>query len=70
MDDAFSQTGVGVSLQLKSPTEERIEQAIWLDFSTSNSETEYEAILAEIDLAKSVSLEKLIIPSDSELVVG
>ena len=70
VDGASYQTGAGVGLQLKSSTEERIEQAIWLDFPTSNNETEYEAILSEIDLAKSLSLEKLIIRSESQLVVG
>ena len=36
----------------------------------SNNEVEYEAILAGIDLAISVSSEKIIIQSDSQLVVG
>ena len=36
----------------------------------SNNEIEYEAILARIDLAQSVSSERLLIRSDSQLVVG
>ena len=36
----------------------------------SNNETEYEAILAEVDLATSVSSEKIIIRSDSQLIVA
>ena len=55
MDEVSRQTGVGVGLQLKALTRERLEQAIRLDFPASNNETEYEAILAEIDLAQSVS---------------
>ena len=70
MDGVSRQTGVGVGLQLKAPIGERIEQAIRLDFSASNNEIEYEAILARIDLVKSVSSEKLIIRNDSQLVVG
>ena len=70
MDDASRQTGASVGLQLKAPTGERIEQAILLDFLASNSEAEYEAILAGIDLAISVSSEKIAIQSDSQLVVG
>ena len=70
LDDASCQTRAGVGLQLKAPTGERIKQAIRLGFPASNNETEYEAILAGIDLAKSVSSEKLIIRSDSQLVVG
>ena len=61
---------VGVGLQLKAPTGERVEHAIQLDFLASNNETEYEAILAGIDLAQSLSSEKLLIRSDSQLVVG
>ena len=39
--DAFSgyQTGAGIGLQLKSPTGERIEQAIQLGFNASNNES-------------------------------
>ena len=70
MDGASHQTGAGVGLQLKAPTRERIEQAIWLGFLASNNETKYEAILARVDLTKSVSSEKLIIRNASQLVVG
>ena len=70
MDGASRQTGAGISLQFKSLTKEIIEQVIRLDFPTSNNEAEYEAILAGIDLAIFVSLEKIIIQSDSQLVVG
>ena len=65
MDGAFRKTGAGVGLQLKAPTGERIEQAIRLDFPASNNEAEYEAIVADIDLAISVSSEMIIIQSDS-----
>ena len=65
MNGTSRQTGADVGLQLKAQTRERIEQAIWLDFPTSNNEVEYEAILAGIDLAIFVSSEKIIIQSDS-----
>ena len=54
MDGASRQTKAGVGLQLKAQIGEMIEQAIQLDFPASNNETEYEAILVGIDLAKSV----------------
>ena len=47
-----------------------IEQATRLDFLMSNNETEYEASLIGIDLTTSISSEKIIIRSDSQLVVG
>ena len=65
MDDASRKTEAGVGLTLKAPTGKRIEQAIRLGFPASNNKTEYEAILAGIDLAISVSTEKIIIQSDS-----
>ena len=62
--------GARVGLYLKAPTRERIEHAIWLDFTVSNKKIKYEAILAGINLATFVSSEKIIIRSDSELVMG
>ena len=70
VDGASRQIGVGISLQLKSSVGEKIEQAIRLGFSASNNESEYESILAEIELATTVSTDKLLIRSDSQLVVG
>ena len=51
MDNASCHMGVGAGLQLQALTGERVEQAIRLNFSVSNNDTEYEAILAEVDLA-------------------
>ena len=70
MDGTSRQAGVGVGLQVRAPTGERIKQAIRLGFPASNNETKYEAFLVRIDLAQSVCLEKLIICSDSQLVMG
>ena len=70
VDGASQQTGVSIGLKLKSPTEERIEQAIRLGFIVSNNELEYEAILVGIELAATVSADRLLIRSDSQLVMG
>ena len=70
MDGASRQIGVSIGLQLKSLGGDKIEQAIRLGFSASNNELEYEAILVEIELAVAISADKLIIRSDSQLVVG
>lgn len=58
-----------VGLLLKSPTREQLEQAIRLEFPTSNNEAEYETILSGLDLALALSVSKLRIYSDSQLVV-
>ena len=61
VDGASRQTGADIGLQLKSLVEENIEQEIRLGFSSSNNELEYEAILAGIELAATVSAGKLLI---------
>ena len=60
----------GLGLQLKDPTGEVIEQAIHLNFLASNKEAEYEAIITGLNLTISVFSVKIIIRSDSQLVVG
>ena len=70
VDGASWKTKAGISLTLKAPIGERIEKDIQLGFPVYNTETEYEAILAGIDLAISMSLENIFIQSDSQLVVG
>ena len=69
VDGASRQMGAGLGLQLKAPTGEIIEHAIRLDFLTSN-EVEYEAFIFGIDLAISISLDKIVIRSDSQLMLG
>ena len=70
MDGASRQTGADIGLQLKSLDGDKIEQAIRLCFYASNNESEYEVILAGIELATALSADKLIIWSDYQLVVG
>ena len=70
VDRASRQTEVGIGLQLKFSVKEKIEQAIRLGFSASNKKSKYEAILAGIELAATMSADKLLIQSDSQLVVG
>ena len=69
VDGASRSSGSGVGLLLQSPTGEQLEQAIRLGFPASNNEAEYEAILSGLDLALALSISKLRIYSDSQLVV-
>ncbi|KAL6319890.1 hypothetical protein AAG906_036962 [Vitis piasezkii] len=64
-----NKNGSRVGLLLQSPTGEHLEQAIRLGFPASNNEAEYEAILSGLDLALALSVSKLRIYSDSQLVV-
>ncbi|RVW94628.1 Gypsy retrotransposon integrase-like protein 1 [Vitis vinifera] len=69
VDGASPSSGSRVGLLLQSPTGEHLEQAIRLGFPASNNEAEYEAILSGLDLALALSVSKLRIYSDSQLVV-
>ncbi|KAL6342336.1 hypothetical protein AAG906_008897 [Vitis piasezkii] len=69
VDGASRSSGSGVGLLLQSPIGEHLEQAIRLGFPASNNEAEYEAILSGLDLALALSVSKLRVYSDSQLVV-
>ena len=69
VDGASRSSRSGVGLLLQSPTGEHLEQAIRLGFPASNNEAEYEAILSGLDLALALSISKLLVYSDSQLVV-
>ena len=69
VDGASRSSGSEVGLLLQSPTGEHLEQAIRLGFPASNNEIEYEVIQSGLDLALAVSVSKLRVYSDSQLVV-
>ncbi|XP_034679904.1 uncharacterized protein LOC117909968 [Vitis riparia] len=69
VDGASRSSGSGVGLLLQSPTGEHLEQAIRLGFPVSNNEAEYEAILSRLDPALALSVSRLQVYSDSQLVV-
>ena len=69
IDEASRQSGAGIGLQLRTPSEEKIEQAIRLRFSAYNNKSKYEAILAGLELAAALSADRLLIRSDSQLVI-
>ena len=70
VDGASRQTGASIGLQLTSPTGERIEHAVWLGFSTTNKESEYEAMIVGLELAPAMGTNNLSVQSDLQLVVG
>ena len=69
VDGASKQSIAGIGLQLTSPARERIEQAVRLGFDASNNESEYEALIAGVELALAVGANNLLIRSDSQLLV-
>ena len=60
----------GASVVTQIPEGVKIECMIRLDFSTTNNETEYEALLARLDLAKAVGAGNVIVHCDSQVITS
>ncbi|XP_073121274.1 uncharacterized protein [Henckelia pumila] len=69
VDGASGVEGSGVGVILISPTQEKIEIAVKLDFQASNNEAEYEAVIAGMQRAREIGVSHIIIYFDSQLVV-
>jgi ribonuclease HI len=63
-----SRSRAGVALI--TPNKEEISVALKLNFSTTNNEAEYEAVIAGLSLAEHLGAKNLEIWSDSQVVVG
>ena len=70
VDGASNQKGSGVGLVLISPEKIIIEKSLRLDFSATNNEAEYEALLMGMVVVQRMSRKSLKVFSDSRLVVG
>ena len=55
---------------MKSPEGDIIKQVVRLQYSTTNNEAEYEALLTGLKMAKILGAAELDVLSDSQLVVG
>ena len=69
VDGAANAQGSGAGLILTSPDEIDIEYALRFGFQSSNNEVEYEAVIAGLNLAHSMEVDKPEVCSDSQLVV-
>lgn len=70
VDGASNIKGSGIGVYLNSHDGEVIKQSFSLEFSTSNNEAEYEALIARLRLAKALGARRLKIHSNSQLVVN
>ncbi|XP_008219638.1 PREDICTED: uncharacterized protein LOC103319819 [Prunus mume] len=70
VDGSANQQGCSASLVLTTPDGGKIEYALRFNFRTSNNEAEYEALLAGLRLAKSMSAKQISIHRDSQLIVN
>ncbi|XP_074355781.1 uncharacterized protein LOC141695434 [Apium graveolens] len=69
-DGASKTKSSGVGLVFQSPYGFIIEYALKLDFATTNNETEYEALIAGLGLARATRAKNLKVCEDSKLVVA
>ena len=70
IDGALNQKGSGVGLVLISPEIVIVEKSLRLDFSATNNEAEYEAIMIGIAMVQRMGGKLVKVFSDSRLVVG
>ncbi|KAK0598996.1 hypothetical protein LWI29_001360 [Acer saccharum] len=69
VDGSSNIKGSGLGLVLSSPTGDIMEQSIHCSFRATNNEAEYEALIAGLNLAKSLNVKSIKVLSDSQLVV-
>ncbi|KAL2237676.1 UNVERIFIED_CONTAM: hypothetical protein Sindi_0959300, partial [Sesamum indicum] len=70
VDGSSTSTGSEAGIVLESPEGDKFEYAIKLEYPSSNNEAEYEAFLAGGKLALAVGARKIVIYSDSQLLVN
>ena len=65
IDGSSNRQASGVGVVLHNPKGDKIKCMIRSDFTTTNKEAEYEALIAELDLAKAAGAENLVVHCDS-----
>ncbi|XP_027165899.1 uncharacterized protein LOC113765851 [Coffea eugenioides] len=69
VDGSSNGDGSGVGLLLEGPQGEVCSYALRFDFPATNNETEYEALIAGLQLARRLGAQRIHVRSDSQLVV-
>ena len=70
VDGASNQKGSGIGLVLIFPEKVIVEKSLRLDFSATNNEAKYEALLMGIAMVQKMGGKSVKVFSDSRLVVG
>ncbi|GMH25257.1 hypothetical protein Nepgr_027100 [Nepenthes gracilis] len=70
VDGSSTDNGNGAGVILTTPDGFEIKYSLKLDFSATNNVAEYEALLAGLRLTKECSAKRLVVHSDSELIVN
>ncbi|CDO99984.1 unnamed protein product [Coffea canephora] len=70
VDGSSSKDGCGAGLLLTSPLGDELAYALRFDFRASNNESEYEALIAGMMIARKLGAESIEVYSDSQLIVN
>ena len=70
VDGSSTQHARGIWVVLQSPEGDKLTYKVRLQYQATNNEVEYEALLKSLELAKSIEAESVLIPGDSQLVMG
>ncbi|XP_057247305.1 uncharacterized protein LOC130589767 [Beta vulgaris subsp. vulgaris] len=70
VDESSSKAGCGAGLLILDPQSNGTDYAVKFDFTASNNEAEWEALLLGIQLCKAAGARELKTHSDSQLIVG
>ena len=70
VDGSSNFKGSGLGIVLTSPDGDMLERSINCGFKVMNNEAEYEAMIASLDLAKEISMQRLIVYNDSQLFIN
>ena len=70
VDGSSTQHVGGIGVVLQSPEGDKLTYKVCLQYQTTNNEVEYEALLKGLELAKSIEAKSILIPGDSQLVMG
>ena len=69
-DGTSNRQAGGASVVLLSPEGDIVECMIRLDFPTTNNEPEYEALVADLDLARVVGATSVVIYCESQVITN
>ena len=69
-DGSSTQQGGGAGIVITSPENDVLKYGVQLKFSITNSEVEYEALLTGLRIARALEAEKIVLKSDSQLIIG
>ena len=69
-DRSSTQKRGGAGIVITSPEKDVLKYGVQLKFPITNNEAEYEALLTGLRIARALRAEKIMLKSDSQLVIG